>query len=85
MAGVAPQLKIDDNNMQARLHQGPGGTYLWIVNQTRTDRTVKVEFAPGTGSFKSAEDIWGGQHIDFRDQQVAVTVPARDAIVVALQ
>lgn len=81
-AGVAQNLKIDDNNVQARLHQGAGGAYLWIINPTRNDRPVKVSL--GSGNFTSAEDIWGKQHVTLNTREISTTVPARDAVVAAL-
>ena len=45
-AGVVPQVKIDDTSVQARLHQGAGGTHLWVTNPTRESRQVKIGLAP---------------------------------------
>lgn len=54
-AGVRPQLQCSDPDVQARLHRGPGGTYLWVVNPTRTARTVRISLpAP----FGRAVDLW---------------------------
>ncbi|HEY4050665.1 MAG TPA: hypothetical protein VGM27_27680, partial [Acidobacteriaceae bacterium] len=78
----AQNLKIDDNNVQARLHQGAGGAYLWIINPTRNDRPVKVSL--GSGNFTFAEDIWGKQHVTLNTREISTTVPARDAVVAAL-
>jgi mannose-6-phosphate isomerase-like protein (cupin superfamily) len=52
---------IDDKNVQARLHQGAGGAYLWVTNPTNTVRQVKVGLAPGVGNYKSGEDE---KHLD---------------------
>ena len=51
-AGVPQQAKSSDPEVKARLHQGAGGTYLWVVNPTRTARTVKISlrFHVPTGS-----------------------------------
>jgi beta-galactosidase len=84
MAGVTPQLKIDDNSVQARLHQGAGGTYLWVTNPTQGSRQVKVTLSASAGNYKSGEDIWGKQSITVDGQQVTVTVGGRDASVIAL-
>jgi beta-galactosidase len=84
MAGVTPQVKIDDNSVQARLHQGAGGTYLWVTNPTQGSRQVKVTLSASAGNYKSGEDIWGKQSITVDGQQVTVTVGGRDASVIAL-
>jgi beta-galactosidase len=85
MAGVAPQVKIDDSTVQARFHHGAGGNHLWVLNQTRSDKTVKVTLASNLGSFGSGEDTWGKQSVAVNGQQVTVTVPGRDAAVIALR
>ncbi len=85
IAGVEQQLKTDDSNVQARLHQGSGGTYLWVTNPTLVERPVRVSFRSGAVSFKSAEDQWGKQRATLSGQNLTVVVPARDAVVLALQ
>ena len=80
---VAPRLTIDDKSVQARLHQGPGGTYLWVTNQMRSNRTVNIGLAPAD-NYKSGKDIWGNQTVVMEGQQLKVTVGARDAAVIAL-
>jgi beta-galactosidase len=85
MAGVTPRLKVNDHSVQARLHYGLGGAYLWITNPTRSGRTVNVSFAPGVVPFTSAEDLWGHQPVVLSRDQINVGVPARDAVVVSLR
>jgi beta-galactosidase len=85
MAEVTPRVIVDDNSVQARLHQGPGGTYLWVVNQTRDARSIKVALESGVGAFGSAKDLWGNQSISLRGRQLSMNIPAQDAAVVALQ
>jgi beta-galactosidase len=84
IAGIAQQLKTDNHNVQARLHKGSGGTYLWVTNPTLKDQLVTVSFGPGAGNYQSAEDLWGKQHASLSGQKLAVTIPARDAVVLAL-
>jgi beta-galactosidase len=78
---VTPQLAIDDKSVQARLHQGFGGTYLWVTNQTRNSRTVKIGLA---STYKSGKDLWGNQNIGLEGKQLTVAVGGRDAAVIAL-
>jgi beta-galactosidase len=82
MAGVVPQVTIDDSSVQARLHQGAGGAYLWVVNQTSGSRSVKVGLSE---NYQSGEDIWGKQTVAIEGRQVTVKVEARDAAVIALR
>ncbi len=83
-AGVDPQVTVDNASVQARLHQGEGGVYLWITNPTRDGQTVTAGLSPRAGSFKSAKDIWGNQNITLDGRRVTVNVPGRDAAVIAL-
>src|SRR6185369_2982869 len=44
-AKTEPRLRLDARGLQARLHTGEGGTYLWVVNPERTARTATVTLA----------------------------------------
>jgi beta-galactosidase len=85
LAEVTPRLTIDDNAVQGRLHQGAGGNYLWLINPTRKPRTVKVSCAADIVKFASAEDLWGRQAVTLDGQQLTVSLPPRDAAVIALR
>jgi beta-galactosidase len=85
IAGLTPQVTIDDNSVQARLHQGAGGTNIWVTNPTRTAKKVVVTLSAGTGDFRSAEDAWGHEPITQSGRQFSMSVPARDAIVAMLR
>ena len=85
MAGVVPRVSIDDPSVQARLHKGPGGTYLWVTNSTRAAKKVTVSLVAGEGEFKSAKDLWGTGAILRNGRQLTMNVPARDAVVAALR
>jgi len=85
LAGVSPQLAINDPTVQARLHQGSGGTYLWLTNPTRSERLVTIVVAPSAGDFKAAGDLWGQQPVALHGRQVTLRVRERDAAVVALR
>jgi beta-galactosidase len=83
MAGVAPQIATSDSTVQARLHQGEGGTHLWVTNPTRAEKKVTVTLT--AGEFNSAEDVWGGVSIAQSGRQFTMSVPARDAVVAMLR
>ena len=69
--------------MKARLHKGPGGTYLWVVNPTRTARAVKISLA---ASFQRAVDLWQeSNRPTVSGNTVAVTVEDRNAAVIRLE
>lgn len=85
LAGVTQKLRLNDDQMTARLHAGAGGRYLWVTNPTRQSRTVIVAFAPEVGEFTVGEDLWGGRKVASGDHQITVEVPGRDAAVIALR
>lgn len=85
MADVTPVTRISDASLQSRLHRGPGGAYLWVTNPTRDSRKVGISLAPEAGKFTAGEDLWGKQEVIVDGQQVTVTIPGRDASVIALR
>ena len=81
-AGVKPQLQSNDPEVKARLHRGEGGTYLWVVNPTRTAKTVKISL-PAT--FQSATDLWqGSSHPTLAGDTLTATIEDRNAAVIRL-
>jgi beta-galactosidase len=85
IAGVSPAVKISDTKVQARLHQGTGGSYLWVTNTTRDDRTVSIDLSAAVNNLVSGDDLWGGQRVTLDGQKITVNVPGRDAAVIALR
>ncbi len=85
MAGVAPRVSIDDTAIQARLHSGRGGRYLWVTNPTTTSRAVRVSLDSQADTFSAAKDLWGDLPIHLEGREIAVNVPARDAAVILLR
>ncbi|MBS1857575.1 MAG: beta-galactosidase [Acidobacteria bacterium] len=83
-AGVEPRLRTDNTRVQARLHAGAGGTYLWVTNPTRGMQTVNVTVAAGP-AFREAEDVWAARAVAVQGRKLAVTLPARDGAVIRLK
>lgn len=54
-AGVQQQVQSSDAEVKARLHRGAGGTFLWVVNPTRTAKTVKITLP---AAFQRGADLW---------------------------
>jgi beta-galactosidase len=84
-ASLHPLIHNDNPATQARLHRGPGGTYLWITNPTRLSEVARVSVDDSSVSFISAEEIWGSHQPVVRGRQVTVTIPPRDGAVIALR
>jgi hypothetical protein len=84
MAGVEPKLRTDNPAVQARLHSGTGNNYLWVVNPSRAEAKVSVALNAGP-AFGKGEYLWGKRDLSVGEHTIAVTVPARDAAVIALR
>ncbi len=82
-AGVEARLESNNSTVQARLHAGAGGDYLWVTNPSRVEAKVTVSVAGR--SFASGRDVWDGKPVEVNGQRITVSVPARDAAVIALQ
>ncbi|NLG49471.1 MAG: beta-galactosidase [Chloroflexi bacterium] len=87
-AGVEPQVRCSEARVQARLHAGPGGVYLWVANPTRQALPVRVELSQAWGPFASARALWGADAAIVSvtgGRQIALTAPGRDVCVLALE
>jgi hypothetical protein len=71
--------------LKARVHDGPGGKLVWVVNPTRTERHATISLASHLGAFASGEDLWGGRKVDVRERTVDVIVGDRDVAVILLK
>ena len=83
-AGVKPQVQSSVPEIKARLHKGAGGTYVWVVNPTRTGRSVDVELP---SNFQKATELWqeGGAPATVNGNKLTATVGDRNAAVVRLE
>jgi beta-galactosidase len=82
-AGVKQQVQSNDAAVIARLHKGSGGTYLWVVNPTRTAKNVKIT-APT--SYQRVADLWQeSSHPTVSGNTVSVAVEDRNAAVLRLE
>jgi len=82
-AGVEQQVRSSDPEVKARLHKGAGGTYIWVVNPTRTPRTVKISL-PST--FQHSAELWQeSSKPTVSGNTLSTTVEDRNAAVIRLQ
>jgi len=77
------QVVISDNTLKARLHKGPGGTYLWVVNPLRVEKSVTVTLSEG--SWKTVRRLWGEGAATVANGTVKVRLDERDAALLLLQ
>jgi beta-galactosidase len=85
LANVEQRIRTENYDTQARLHTGPGGTYLWITNPTRSTKTATVSINEHEPSFHTADDVWENNSVSLNGRQIRVTLPPRDGAVIALK
>ncbi len=85
MAGVRQIARVDDTEVQARLHKGEGGVFLWVTNPTREDQIVRISLAAEQATFSAGNDVWGNQTVAMDGSQVSVRVGARNGTVIQLK
>ena len=83
-AGKIPHVRSSDTFVKARLHDGQGGTYLWVANPTRRNRPVRLTISETWGSFSGSQTLWGGE-CTVDEDTVSMLAPARDVTVIALK
>jgi len=83
--GVAQRVHSSDPAIKARLHEGSGGKYLWVLNPTRETREVTVQFSDRDTGLRTGKDVWQGRPVTVNGNTVKVTVAGRDAVVIRLQ
>ena len=84
-AGVRQMARTGHRDIQARLHQGAGGTYLWVVNHTRAPHQVKVALDPRLGAFTRARDVWQQAPAQITPQGIELAIEDRNAAVLKLE
>lgn len=84
---AAQRIAVSDPAVIARLHQGYGGRFLWVVNPTRQARTVSVDLSMDvTGdALTSAKDLWETTGAEMNGKHIRLTIPERDAAVLRLE
>ena len=82
-AGKAQRIRCNDPRITTRLHDGDGGTYLWVANPKRQAIPVRLELSADWGPFSSTKSLWGADaQID--GQVVTLTAGARDVAIIRL-
>jgi beta-galactosidase len=81
-AGIKKRLNVSDSRVSARLHDGKGGTYLWLANPKR--QPIPVQVGVNYAAFSSAVSVLGPA-AEWKDGTLTVTVPSRDVIIYELK
>ena len=84
LGNTEPHLQTNTSSVQARLHSGPGGDYIWVTNPTRKEVAAEITVeAPGP-QFHSATDVWTALKMTVNGPKITLTLPARDGAVISL-
>jgi beta-galactosidase len=82
-AGKEQHVRCSDSRVKARLHDGTGGTYLWVANPKRQDISVCLELGESWGPFSSSHSLWGAEaNVD--ERAITLTTGARNVAVMEL-
>jgi beta-galactosidase len=81
-AGIQPRVQCSDPKVKVRLHTGAGGDYAWVVNPTRTVRTVTITLPH---PHATATDLWAkSSPPTIAGRTLTATVGDRNAAVIRL-
>jgi len=81
--GIRQQVQSGEAAVKARLHRGPGGTYVWVINPTRTARDVRISLS---AAFQRAVELWQGSgRAAVSGNTLTVRVEDRNAAVIRLE
>jgi beta-galactosidase len=83
-AGKTQHVRSDSPDLTARLHDGDGGTYLWVTNAAREARTATLTLSGAWGSYVAGPLIWGDGRVTVEDRTITLTVGPRNAVIVRL-
>lgn len=78
--GKTQQVQLSNPALQARLHEGPAGRILWVINSTR--EVQQATLSVGSGEATLGTMYWAGSGASASG--TSITVPPRDAVVVQL-
>ncbi|MCX6628684.1 MAG: beta-galactosidase [Candidatus Solibacter sp.] len=84
-AGIEQAVVSPDSKIKARVHTGPGGTYLWAVNPTRASVKVRLQLRSSLGAFRAGADLWQHRDASVAGRMVEVTIEDRSAAVIQLR
>lgn len=82
-SGKTQLVERTDPRIRARIHDGDGGTYLWVANPKRQDIPVRIT-VNGAWMFSRTRTLRGADAV-LEDRTLSLTAPARDVTVLELR
>jgi beta-galactosidase len=77
-------ITCSDPDVKARIHDGVGGTFLWVANPSHQPRFVQLQFSDRWGPFSSGHTMWGAEAVVV-GRRVTLTIGARDVAILELR
>jgi beta-galactosidase len=86
-AGLTPHLRTTNPAVVARLHRDPvgGRLALWVLNPSRTAQEATLTLSDAWSTPRTITPHWGDAAVAVDGRVLTVTVPRRDALVLALE
>jgi beta-galactosidase len=81
--GVEQAVRVSQIEVTARLFDGKGGCYLWIINPAKQDLPVQVDLLH-EDAVEVKRVVWGDVESEVTGNSLMLTVPSKDAVVVEL-
>ena len=83
-SGMGQKVKSSHPSVKARLHEGPGGLFLWILNVGPEEADACIELSSSLGNCGIESVTWGVTSQGIEKNRWVVSLPAKDALVVKL-
>jgi len=84
-AGVRPAVAVSEPEVMARLHSGPTGTFLWIVNTQWAEKDVEVRLDESVGALSGTEELTEGWLLRRAGNSLILSLPPRDGAIIRLE
>jgi beta-galactosidase len=81
--GVEQAVRVSQIEVAARLFDGEGGRYLWIINPAKQDLPVQVDLLH-EDAVNVKRIVWGDAEPEVTNNSLMLTVPSKDAVVLEL-
>ncbi|MEN3149747.1 beta-galactosidase [Neorhizobium sp. IRAMC:178] len=81
-SGCAPHATLSNKALFARIHRSEKGSFLWLVNPTRSAQLTEVKLAEGHGRLAPGKAVWPVGHDHGGGM---IEVPARDVLILPLE
>lgn len=83
-SGKEQHVRVSNAALQARIHEGDGGRFVWVINPTRERQEAGLQFAAGYSQARPGDLLWGEAAVESGAAGISVAVPARDALIFRL-